>query len=206
MPRPTWTLFAIAVAACGGRTPAPTTAEPAPAAEPAAATATAPEPAAATTDDPAAHLPPPFTAAELRAGLPVGTEIVFKLEAAGQETQLQHWTFTAADDSGCTIAAKLLREDGSLISDEGEGTSSWAELESHAHFPAARSTRTESTVTVAAGTFDSWLFEVQPAAPDQPVKRLQFARTLPGPPVLMEVIAGGEVVMRMELLSRTQPQ
>lgn len=151
------------------------------------------------------HVVPPFSAEQLRTGIPVGTEIRYRVESAGSPAVIQHWVFTAADERGCTIHSRVLAEDGSLIEDEGEGTSTWAELESHAHFPAATTTRSESTVEVPAGRFETWLFEVRPAEADAPVSRYHFARELPGPPVWMEVSKGGTVVRKMELLSRTQP-
>lgn len=162
--------------------------------------------AAATAPAPTGNLPAPFSAAELKAGIPVGTEIKLRLTAAGEATLVQHWIFTAADDSGCTIHGIMLAEDGvTVLTDDGAGATTWAELETHAHFPAALTTRTDSTVEVEAGKFDTWRFEVRPAAPGEPSKVLHFARDLPGPPVLMEETVDGEVVLRMELVSRTQP-
>jgi hypothetical protein len=93
--------------------------------------------------------------------------------------------------------------DGAVVRDEGSGTTTWAELESHAHFPPARTTRTESSVQVPAGTFETWLFEVEPETPSGQRKRLHFARSMPGPPIWMEVTAGGKRVLLMELVSRT---
>jgi hypothetical protein len=90
-----------------------------------------------------------------------------------------------------------------MLQDEGESFSTWEELERHAHFPSARTTRSESSVDVPAGHFETWLFEVQPEKAGGPIQRLHFAPNLPGPPVSMEVIAGGAPVMRMVLLSRT---
>lgn len=151
------------------------------------------------------HVAPPFTADQLRAGIPVGTEMRFRVESAGAPALVQHWVFTDADESGCTIASRVLAEDGTLIEDEGSGTSTWAELETHAHFPTAITTRSESSVEVPGGRFETWLFEVRPTEPDAPVRRYHFARELPGPPVWMEVTRGGELVTRMVLLSREQP-
>lgn len=150
-----------------------------------------------------AHVSPPFSAAELRAGLPAGTEIKLRVKTAALPAVIEHWTFTAVDDRGCTIHARVLDESGAVIRDEGSGTSTWAELESHAHFPKERTTRSESIARVPAGTFETWLFEVGPEKPDGPISRYHFAKTLPGPPILMEVISAGERVRSIELISRT---
>jgi len=151
------------------------------------------------------YMAPPFPADELRRGIPIGTEMRFRIESQGAPSVIQHWVFTGADDKGCTIAARILAEDGSLIEDKGEGTSTWAELEAHAHFPAATTTRAESRVEVPAGSYETWLYEVRPADPEAPVRRYHFAWKLPGPPVAMEVTKSGTLVTRMVLLDRTQP-
>lgn len=149
------------------------------------------------------HVAPPFSVADLRAGLPAGTEIKLRVEAAGKPPVIQHWRFTAADDRGCTIHARILDAEGQLIRDEGSGTSTWAELLTHAQFPAAHTTRSDSSVEVPAGRFETYYFEVNPAKPGDPLRRLHFARELPGPPIFMEVVKDGAVVMKMVLLSRT---
>lgn len=147
---------------------------------------------------------PPFSAADLRDGFPPGTELRLRIETTGKPTVIQHWTFTAADAEGCTIHSRTLTEDGSLIS-EDESRSTWAELATHGQFPAARTTRTDASVDVIAGHFDTWLFVVEPEKPGAPTKRMHFARNFPGPPVLMEVIQNDTVILRMELVSRTTP-
>jgi hypothetical protein len=54
---------------------------------------------------------------------------------------------------------------------------------------------------VPAGHFDTWKYVV--TEPDGTVTTYQFARTLPGPPVRMEVRSSDTVVFSMELVSRT---
>ena len=127
------------------------------------------------------HLPPPFRAQELRAGIPRGTEIKLRVEERGKPPVIQHWVFTDVDDEGCTIHARMLAEDGSLLADEGSGRSTWAQLEAHGHFPAARTTRADSSIEVPAGRFDTWSFTVREDGREGSEKRLHFAPTLPGP-------------------------
>ncbi len=194
-------LCVIGIFGCGPKPRAAPTPAPAPAHAPAA-----PDSASDPAPDPAPDIvAPPFTAAELRAGLPAGTEIKLRVESANSPAVIQHWIFTAADETGCTIQARVYAEDGTLIEDQGSGTSTWDELESHAHFPAALTTREDASIDVPAGHFDTWLFEVKPAQPGAASQRLHFARSLPGPPVWMEVVKDGVVLTKLELLSRTQP-
>lgn len=170
-------------------------AAPAPAAAPAEAAAPAAE----------SWAPRPFGADALRGAMTVGTEIRYRIEAAGKPTVIEHWTVTAADSDGCTIRSRTLSEDGAKVLGEQTGTSRWTELEQHASFPAELTSRTGSSIEVAAGKFDTWLYEVRPGKPGEPTKRLHFARTLPGPPVWMELTADGQAIMKMELVSRSSP-
>jgi len=141
-------------------------------------------------------LPPPFSAAALRAGLPEGTEIIFRVTAGGPP-MIQSWSFMAPDDEGVTVRA-------TVDDDQPEDSrSSWAALAGHATFPSAITTRVDREVTVEAGTFDAWGYEV--AGPDGGVRRYFFAPSMPGPPVWMEALQGDEVLMTMELVARHPP-
>lgn len=150
---------------------------------------------------------PPVTLEQFRAAFPVGTTIRLKVAAKGQPAVVQKWVWTAVDADGCTIAAQTLDEQGALLKDEGERRTTWAELMGHAVFPAATTERSEGVAAVPAGTFPTWVFVVQAAAEDgtTQVKRFQFAKTMPGPPVLYTIEQGGEEVFRMTLLERTSP-
>ena len=151
---------------------------------------------------PAAIAAPPFSAAQIRRAMPVGTRIVLRIAVAGKAPVLEEMTVTAADERGCTIRSRKLAEDGALLQDAGPSTATWAALESHAHFPASATSRSDSTVTVPAGSFATWLYVVRPGQPDGEERRLHFARALPGPPVSMEVVRGGAPVMTMTMVSR----
>lgn len=186
-----------ALSACAHPTPA---AAPAPAAPaPAPAPALVPEPAAP------AYAPRLFDAAALRDGFVLGTKIRLRMETTGEPPTEQRWQVTAHTAEGCTIASQVYDiGTGELVADEGEGTSSWAELEGHATFPADRTEiADDQTITVPAGTFAARRYTVR--EDDGTVKVLYFARDLPGPPVSMVVSRGDDVLMSMVLLERTAP-
>lgn len=163
-------------------------------------TSASPSASAAVGDD---FIAPPFTAEQIRAGLPVGTVLRLRIAKQGEPVTIEEWSFTAADDKGCTIHTIVFADDGSTqIEDQGSATSTWTELESHAHFPAALTTRTDGHIDMKAGTFDTWHFEVRSPEPNGPVKRMHFAKNLPGPPVVMEIVQGDTVLLDMQLVSR----
>lgn len=168
------------------------------------------EPAAAPVDAPAVQespepapeiLPPPFSAAEIRDGMPLGTVIRYEL-SPGEVAKMQ-WTVTAADEAGCTIQTVLIDADGQPVGEPTTRDHTWDALESHAHFPPG-TTRERTLVKVPAGSFAGWTYKVTDTTEDgAPVIRTyHFADALPGAPVrVLETGEGNEVLHRMALLS-----
>lgn len=142
----------------------------------------------------------PFTAEQLRAAFPVGHTLRFRVREVGEPDTEQRWLVNAADASGMTLTVAVHAEDGTLIGQE-TGTSTWAELLTHGNFPAAMTVMEDTTVTTPAGTFEAWKFTVVDQAKDT-VKRLHFAKTLPGPPVMMAVQEGKGTTFEMILVER----
>ncbi len=145
--------------------------------------------------------PSPFGPDALRAAFPVGSLVRLRIRKAGEAETVERWDVTAADDAGMTIASKVYNADGTLLRDEGTGTSTWAELTTHGQFPFAQTVKEDSSVDVPAGHFETWLYTVIDAEKDT-VSRYHFAKTLPGPPVLFSVVAGKGTVLEMALVER----
>jgi hypothetical protein len=147
---------------------------------------------------------PPVTLEEFRAAFPVGTTILMRYREIDAAPFEERWNWTAADDEGCTIAALSCDEEGRVVRDEGAGTATWVDLMSHATFPADRTTRSDASIEVPAGRFDTWLYVVRDEAADgsPEVASYHFDRHLPGPPVLLTVEQDGVEVRRMELVER----
>ncbi len=144
--------------------------------------------------------PRPFTADQIRAAMPVGTDVKFRVEEQGQPPGVLHWRVTAADAETMTMSVELLDNEDHLVSNEGSKTNRWDALVKHASFPADATRRGESTVTVPAGTFACLDYVVRGAG--GMVTTYRFAKELPGPPVLLVVEKDGLVVRTMTLLSR----
>jgi hypothetical protein len=145
----------------------------------------------------AEHAPQLFTVEQLREGIPAGRVIELRMEVEGKPTTVQHWEFTKVDESGATIHSITKDESGTVLADE-TGTSTWAELHSHAKFPAATTTIEDNvSLTVPAGTFTTRLYTV---TVDGATRKLWFASELPGPPVQFTTEKDGKVVMRAVML------
>lgn len=149
--------------------------------------------------------PRPFTAEQLRAGLPEGSLIRMRTYVIGVPPVEELWTFVRCDETTATIAARVYGADGALLTDEGERTSTWVELSEHATFPAAATVRSEDTVHGPLGPLDVWRYTVTEPGEDgvTEVKQFEFAKTLPGPPVLMTIEREGVQVFRMHMLERS---
>ena len=143
----------------------------------------------------------PFSVEQLRSGFAVGTKIRLAINAVGEPERFEQWDITATDASGMTIASRSYAADGSLLKDDGSGTSTWEELRMHAVFPASQTVREEVKLTTDLGEFDCWLYTVVDPQSDT-VKRLWFAKTLPGPPLLFTIVAGKGTVFEMRTVGR----
>lgn len=149
-----------------------------------------------------AMLPPAFDAATLRAGFGVGTVVRYRIVESGTP-RVEEWTVTAADDETCTMIVRKFIDEGATLVHEATSTTSWSDLAAHGTFPAAATTRTDASVDVPAGHFDTWRYDV---AADEKVgmtRTFHFSPASVGPPVWAEFRNGDEVIVSMQLLSRT---
>lgn len=170
--------LAFVVAACGGAAPQPS------------ATATAPA---------AAIAPRPYTPEQIRDAMPVGTDMRYRIEAAGAPATIVAYHVDAADATSVTMTDRVLSEDGAKVIAEEKSTTEWVKLMEHATFPADATTVRDASVEVPAGRFETTEYVVRR---DGSVVTFHFAKTLPGPPVSMVEEADGVVKRSMKLVSR----
>jgi hypothetical protein len=143
--------------------------------------------------------PRPYTAEQIRDAMPVGTEIRYRIEAAGAPATLVVYRVDAADATSVTMTDRVLSADGGTVIAEETNTTAWAKLMEHASFPADATTVRDASVEVPAGRYDTTEYVVRR---DGGVTTFHFAKTLPGPPVSMVAEQGGVVTRRMVLESR----
>ncbi|MDJ0976591.1 MAG: hypothetical protein QNJ98_19195 [Planctomycetota bacterium] len=183
--------------------PKPEAAEPEAAKPPPAPVAKPTWPSAAARTMKEGHAPTPYTAAQIRDGSPTGRETRFRLEAAGAPKMVQVFRFHDSDAEGTVLEVEVLDGEGNVLSAARRMPKQpWTALQSHASFPADQTDITEESLETAGGTFDCFLYTVTRSG-DGPkrVDRFWFAKTLPGPPVLMRSTVDDEVVTTMELVS-----
>jgi hypothetical protein len=144
--------------------------------------------------------PRPFTAEQIRAAMPAGTDLRMRVEEQGKPPAVLHWHVTAADAQGMTMSSEVLDNEDHLIARQPPQTARWDELVHHADFPAAATRQGQSRIQVPAGMYDTTDYQVR--GEGGIVTTYRFAKSLPGPPILMVVEKEGLIIKSMTLLSR----
>jgi hypothetical protein len=132
--------------------------------------------------------PTPFTAAEIRDFCRTGRLITTVVETDGVTTTRTS-RYLAADAEGGTIEYAVLAPDGSVLSTEVEAVT-WAQLQSHAAFPADRTTVDRELLDLPTGPAECLRYTV---AADGVTRRLWFDTARPGMPVRVETEEAGVV-------------
>lgn len=152
-------------------------------------------------------LDPPFSAQEIRAAQWAGKKTVYRIEESGEPPVLRLTNWVEVTDDWASFQAVELNLDQKPVGEPMTAKATWEELAEHAQFPADRTTVSEASVTVPAGSFDAWLYEVRAVEDDsETMTRAWFAKARPGPPVRLEQSVEGAQVYRMVLVSESERQ
>jgi len=142
-------------------------------------------------------LPTPFTADEIRAGCPDGRLIRLLVEVDGQEPGLRTNRFVAGDAEGSTIESQRLTLDGRPLGDVDAARTTWQQLQAHASFPAASTTRTAETIETPLGTNECLRYT---RTDGTTISTFWFARSAPGMPIRYQAEESGRVVSRVTMI------
>lgn len=148
----------------------------------------------------------PFAAEVIRDASPAGRTYVFRFEEDGAE-RTERWVFERVDERGFTSTSTPVDGDGRPTGPAQRSEGTWEELESHAHFPAARTTITNAQLTIPLGAFRCRLYTVTSEDEEgrEVVSRYWFAVDLPGAPVRVVREVGGEPVLTMMMVAHEPP-
>jgi hypothetical protein len=148
--------------------------------------------------------PYPFTVYEIRAGCPLGRVIEYRIEKEGAPPRIERWAFTPLDPDTVSVTTTAYDADGNPQGAPTTESAKWTALHEHARFPRSATRIYNESLTVSAGTFDVMRYVV--TKPDEAGKLATgdaatywFARTLPGPPVKVEITKDGHVAMTMTM-------
>ncbi|MEZ5976605.1 MAG: hypothetical protein R3F34_00035 [Planctomycetota bacterium] len=143
--------------------------------------------------------PVPYTAAQIRENHPDGTETEMARSKDGVVYERSHTLFTDVTPEKVKLVITRTDADGAPLGDPAEYTATWAELRSHAFFPAESTDLGHARVRVAAGTYDCWTYAVHADEGSNTVRTFYFAVDEPGPPVLLVTESDGVEVDRLEM-------
>ncbi len=190
-------LLSVLLAACSPA-PAPPPAEPVP-----HAVSRLTPPAEPRVPD---FLPPPFTADQIRDAMPIGTTLRFERRAP-DGSGFQTWTVTGSTETHATISFQPEMADGTPLGAAAVRTNAWTDLRDHAKFDASKAVASDRPVTTEPGTGPGRHYVLtEPTKGGDVVSELDFALTLPGPPIRMSVRApDGSLDHEMILLERRSP-
>lgn len=143
------------------------------------------------------HLPTPFSAAEIRDSKRPGHTLRLHIQAAGEEPIVRVTRFVETDEEGAVMESQRFTLAGEALDEPVRRRSTWLELQSHASFPAATTTRSEETVELSFGRFDALHYV---AMDGTEMAHFWFALALPGMPVKTEDWQDGELRHAMTML------
>ena len=144
------------------------------------------------------HLPTPFSAADIRAGCPVGRTIRVQSEAPGGELTVRQIRFVEVDADGAVQEFQVTDAGGRSIGEPTRHRSSWLDLQHHASQPASATTIDEVDLTLPFGTEACWRYTV--SAGEGSVT-FWFAKGRAGMPVQVEERLDGELVSRSVVIT-----
>jgi len=158
------------------------------------------------TDDPhilgPGLLPTPFTADEIRAGCPDGRLIRLLVEVDGQEPFHRTNRFVGGDVEGATLESQRLALDGRPLGEVDAARTTWYQLQAHASFPAATTTRAAETIETPLGTNECLRYTQTDGTT---VSTFWFAKAAPGMPIRYQAEESGRVTSRVTMIESSVP-
>lgn len=142
------------------------------------------------------HAPTPYTAAEIRANCRRGRINKWRMVTeAGEFVSVQR--FVAVDEKGARLQSLMVNAYGSPAGETEDVSGTWTEFQGHASFPAAMTQIRSERMIVPMGEFDCWVYVVEE---DGTTTTYWFAKTLPGPPVKIDIVKGNKRLLDMQMI------
>jgi hypothetical protein len=139
------------------------------------------------------HLPTPVSAADIRAGCPLGRTIRVRSDTPGGEPAFRRIRFVEVDAEGAVQELQAIDADGVALGEPTRHRSTWLELQGHASQPADATVIDEAELDLPSGTEACWRYTV---ARDGEQATFWFAKRRPGMPVQVERHVDGGLVGR----------
>lgn len=144
------------------------------------------------------HLPTPFSAADIRAGCPIGRTIQVQSEAPGGELTFRQIRFVEVDADGAVQEFQSTDHEGRPIGEPTRHRSSWNDMQHHASQLASATVIDQVDLELPFGTEACWRYTV--SSHDGTVT-YWFAKARAGMPVQVEKRVAGELVSRSVVIA-----
>ena len=146
------------------------------------------------------HLPTPYTAEQIR-DFSKNRKIKFLMETPGKPKTYQVFEFREGDAEKSDMDGYMLNADGKLVGKKQTARANWTELQAHASYPEKNTSLSRDSKTTKGGTFDCWLYTTAAEKEGKKmITRAWFARSMPGPPVLLIQELDGKTVFKMTMV------
>ena len=143
------------------------------------------------------HAPTPFSAEEIRKGCPDGRLTSYLIEIPGKPNSYSMTRFVEPNREQTGFENWTTNLQGKIIGKPKRIDAKWRDLQAHASYPEKFTSIALDKITIPAGSFECLRYSVQM---EGDLKKLWFARALPGPPVKFEHYKNGSRVFSMILV------
>ena len=158
---------------------------------------------AAAAAEPAATLPTPYTADQIRDAWSKGLTIVVRTTDEKGVSFMRH-EVTGWSDEGMEMASVPVDATGAAQGEPHVMNAKWTELLEHGRFPAASATRRRVAQETALGRLRGWLYRVK--QDDGTTAIYFFPDSTPGMPVVFGAKRGSSWISKNEQISRKHPK
>jgi hypothetical protein len=145
----------------------------------------------------------PFDAEALRAGLPLGTTVLYRLSTPDGTTGLSLWEVVLADEQGLTVHSRLVDDERNDISPILILKHSWASMEAESTPAPGSEVLKPTQQPMALGTLRVTTHVMPDPAQEGAFMITTYSEDHPGPAVKMESELNGEITVTMEAIEWT---
>jgi hypothetical protein len=145
----------------------------------------------------------PFDAAELRAGLPVGTRVRYRMSTPDGTAGLSVWEVVRADELGLTTQMRLVDEQENDLSPPGISEKTWEEMVAESQPKEGDEVMGPERQQTALGTLRVMTIIVSDPEDDNIFDIRTYSLEHPGPLIKQESIKDGERMFTAEAIEWT---
>ncbi|MEY3213260.1 MAG: hypothetical protein RIT28_3741 [Pseudomonadota bacterium] len=150
-----------------------------------------------------AEIAAPFDAAELRAGLPEGTTVLYRITTPDGATMYTLWEVVQAGEGGLVVHQTLVGEDRAALGPAVVSAKTWEGLQAES-LPGGEIEALEPTKQpMALGTLRVSGFIVTNPDNDAAFDIITFSERHPGPAIKLESRLNGEMMLTVEAIEWT---